>query len=192
MEIGNWLHACIKNLHIYQTGWMRECMRWKFQRILEAQNLHISGAKMSNLSKVVPFRNADKCKSFRILWHLHKQFWQIRCKNKLAKLGRCKYSGKTLANITRANRDWERIWTLLILNIFWNLRQIQRVEQTRELLEMILHLSRSRLCVFWRNLSAILEKSDMEGNEELVKQTRESLDSLRKYVAANVHPDKLK
>ena len=32
----------------------------------------------------------------------------------------------------------------------------------------------------------------MEGGEETMEQTRESLESLRKYVAANVHPDRLK
>ena len=31
-----------------------------------------------------------------------------------------------------------------------------------------------------------------EGNEEQMEQTRESLENLRKYVAANVHADKLK
>ena len=39
--------------------------------------------------------------------------------------------------------------------------------------------------LFWNS-------SDMESNEELVEQTRESLEGLRNYVAANVHPDKLK
>ena len=32
----------------------------------------------------------------------------------------------------------------------------------------------------------------MDGNETEMDQTRESLEGLRKYVAANVHPDKLK
>ena len=32
----------------------------------------------------------------------------------------------------------------------------------------------------------------MESGEETLEQTRESLEGLRKYVAANVHPDKLK
>lgn len=32
----------------------------------------------------------------------------------------------------------------------------------------------------------------MEGSEETMEQTRESLEGLKKYVAANVHPDKLK
>ena len=32
----------------------------------------------------------------------------------------------------------------------------------------------------------------MEDSEEMIEQTRESLEGLRKYVAANVHPDKLK
>ena len=32
----------------------------------------------------------------------------------------------------------------------------------------------------------------MDGNEAEMDQTRESLEGLRKYVAANVHPDKLK
>ena len=39
--------------------------------------------------------------------------------------------------------------------------------------------------LFWNS-------SDMESNEELVEQTLESLEGLRNYVAANVHPDKLK
>ena len=38
----------------------------------------------------------------------------------------------------------------------------------------------------------ISDKSEMERNEEMMEQTRESLEDLRKYVAANVHPDKLK
>ena len=32
----------------------------------------------------------------------------------------------------------------------------------------------------------------MEGSEETIEQIRESLEGLRKYVAANVHPNKLK
>ena len=32
----------------------------------------------------------------------------------------------------------------------------------------------------------------MDGNKTEMEQTRESLEGLRKYVAANVHPDKLK
>ena len=45
-----------------------------------------------------------------------------------------------------------------------------------------------------QNVSAtpISDTSEMGGNEELMEQTRDSLEDLRKYVAANVHPDKLK
>ena len=42
------------------------------------------------------------------------------------------------------------------------------------------------------NLLWISDESVMEGNKELMEQTRESLEDLRKYVEANVHPDKLK
>ena len=35
-------------------------------------------------------------------------------------------------------------------------------------------------------------ESVMDGNEEVMEQTRKSLEDLRKYVAANVHPEKLK
>ena len=41
----------------------------------------------------------------------------------------------------------------------------------------------------------ILDKkksNKMEDSEEMIEQTRESLEGLRKYVAANVHPDRLK
>ena len=37
-----------------------------------------------------------------------------------------------------------------------------------------------------------LPQIPMDGNETEMEQTRESLEGLRKYVAANVHPDKLK
>ena len=51
-----------------------------------------------------------------------------------------------------------------------------------------LHFCRSQ----GNTLKTKLPQIPMDGNETEMEQTRESLEGLRKYVAANVHPDKLK